>query len=190
MPLTVSVRKNTLVGRNRNYRFHSSCEARVGCDELMNIMSRSRTTLSKPDIIACMKLLTETISALVADGNFVKTPLGDFYLCAVGTGDQPDDPFTPDNERSGHGVRLRGCRLAFDQSDERLGLFLIPGSDAKGPGSRCSIYASVAPSLIILQPAPSLEPGDYALAVRTATTTGTLREVRLEEVVRVSAAHE
>ena len=80
MPLTVSVRKNTLVGRNSDYRFHTSHEASVDYDKLVDIMSRARTTLSKPDLVACLALWTEMVSEIVADGKFVKTPLGDFYL--------------------------------------------------------------------------------------------------------------
>lgn len=107
MPLTISVRKNTLVGRNSNFRFHTSHDGSVDYDKLMDIMSGARTTLSKPDIVACMTLLAETVSDLVADGKFVKTPLGAFYLCAIGTIDDPEDSFTPGIKRSGHGVRLR-----------------------------------------------------------------------------------
>ncbi len=70
-------------------------------------MSKARTTLTAPDIVACLKLLTETVSELVADGNFVKTGLGDFYLCAVGTIDNTDESFRPGKGRQGHGVRLR-----------------------------------------------------------------------------------
>lgn len=107
MALTVSARKNTLAGRTKAWRFHTSHGAKVGYEELLEIMARSRTTLSKPDIVACMTLLTETVSSLVAEGKFVKTPLGDYYLCAVGTADGPGDPFTPNSPGSGHGLRLR-----------------------------------------------------------------------------------
>lgn len=236
MPLTVSARKNTLVGRNSSYRFHTTHGASVGYDELVDIMSKARTTLSKPDIVACMTLMTEIVSDLVADGKFVKTPLGDFYLSAIGTIDHPEDSFNPGDEESGHGVRLRfrpdrqaeatigkvvrvrrddtrssrnphiigmetigktgedalepgdllrlrGYRLAFDATDESQGVFLALGE--RVPITRCSVYANVEPSLLILQLPPNLEPGDYTLIVRTATATGTSREARMEGLVKV-----
>lgn len=107
MALTISARKNTLTGQSRAWRFHTSHEAIVSCEDLIDLMAGSRTTLSKPDLVASMALLTETIAALVAEGKFVKTPLGDFYLCAVGTIDKPGEAFTPGRAESGHGFRLR-----------------------------------------------------------------------------------
>ncbi len=62
-----------MVGRNSNFRFHTSHDGSVDYDKLMDIMSEARTTLSKPDIVACMTLLAETVSDLVADGKFVKS---------------------------------------------------------------------------------------------------------------------
>ncbi len=241
MPLIVSVRKNTLVGRNRSYRFHASHEASVSYGKLVEKMSQARTTLSRPDIVACMTLLAETISELVSDGKFVKTPLGDFYLSAVGTVDNPDDSFSPNKPLSGHGVRLRfrpdrsaeaaiarglrvrrddsrslpaprilaldpvvarpegrlepgdlirlrGYRLAFDLADEAQGVFLSAGASAAVV--RCSIYASVAPRLLILQLPPSLEPGSYNLKVRMATATGSRREGGMDGPIAIGAALE
>ena len=241
MPLIVSARKNTLIGRNSDYRFHTNHEATINHDQLVNIMSRARTTLTAPDIVACLSLLTETVSDLVADGNFVKTGLGDFYLCAKGRIDDPDESFRPGKDRQGHCVRLRfrpdrsteariartvrilrddsrasrkpnivcleavgkrpdtglvpgdlvrlrGYRLAFDPADEKLGVFLSP--DARIPGTRCSVYASVAPRLVILQLPPKLEPGNYSLIIRTATAAGAVREAWMTEPVSVRAAGE
>lgn len=238
MPLTVSVRKNTLIGRTKNYRFHTIHESTVGYDKLVSIMSEARTTLSKPDIVACITLLAETVSDLVSDGKFVKTPLGDFYLSAIGTIDDPGDSFSPSKERSGHGVRLRfrpdrsaeakiakalhvkrddsrslpapyilalepvvtkpdrrfepgdivrlsGYRLAFDRGDQAQGVFLA--NEATRAVYRCSVYAHVAPSLLILQLPPEIEPGDYALTVRTATATGSRREGRLGGSLAIGA---
>ena len=105
MPLIVSARKNTLIGRNSDYRFHTNHEATINHDQLVNIMSRARTTLTAPDIVACLSLLTETVSDLVADGNFVKTGLGDFYLCAKGSIDDPKGSFRPGKDRQGQGIR-------------------------------------------------------------------------------------
>ncbi len=238
MPLIVSARKNTLIGRNSDYRFHTSHGTTVSYDQLINIMSRARTTLTAPDIVACLRLLTETVSELVADGNFVKTGLGDFYLCAVGTIDNTEESFRPGKGRQGHGVRLRlrpdrsteariartvrvlrddtrssrqpnivcmeavgktpdstlvagdmirlrGYRLAFDPANEEQGVFLSKITPI--PLMRCSVYASVAPRLVILQLPPKLKPEDYSLMIRTATAAGTVREGWMTEPLSVRA---
>ena len=114
MPLIVSARKNTLIGRNSDYRFHTSHGATVSYDQLVDIMSKARTTLTAPDIVACLRLLTETVSELVADGNFVKTGLGDFYLCAVGTIDNTEESFRP-----GRAVKGTAYGCASGPTDRR-----------------------------------------------------------------------
>ncbi|MBU0927422.1 MAG: DUF4469 domain-containing protein [Spirochaetes bacterium] len=250
MALLVSTRENTLVGRTEAWRFHARHSGTVQYDRLLDIMARSRTTLSKPDLVAAVQLLSETVSSLVADGMFVKTPLGDYYLSAVGTAKAADDRFEPRTASSGHGLRLRfrparaaeaailesvrfrkddeaprrypapqelepvheasrdpgagpggstrgstrgsvgrrslapggfarlsGRNLRFDEADERLGVFLVPLGG--GEPRRCSAYAEIRPSLVIFQSPPDLLPGDYALAARTATKAGTVREGRL-----------
>ncbi|MGD9938924.1 MAG: DNA-binding domain-containing protein [Clostridia bacterium] len=107
MALTIGIRANTLVGGKRSLRFHTMHQKIIDCNELIAIMSAARTTVSKPDIAAVVTLLTETISSLVSDGNFVKTPLGDFYLTAVGTADSEGEPFIPNRPANGQGFRLR-----------------------------------------------------------------------------------
>ncbi len=107
MPLTVSARMNTLVGRTKAWRFHTSHSGTVSYERLMDIMAASHTTLSLPDIVACMTLFAQTVSSLVADGQFVKGPLGDYYLCAAGTIDSPSETFNLDSGRGGHVLRLR-----------------------------------------------------------------------------------
>jgi hypothetical protein len=107
MALTIGARVNTLVGGKKSVRFHTRHQGIIDYDELITIMSAARTTVSKPDLVAVVTLLTETISNLVADGNFVKTPLGDFYLTAVGTANSEGEPFAPNRASNGHGFRLR-----------------------------------------------------------------------------------
>jgi len=107
MALTVSARMNTLAGRTKSWRFHTCHSGAVSFERLMDIMAASHTTLSLPDIVACMTLFSQTVSSLVADGKFVKGPLGDYYLCAVGTIDSPSETFNLDSGKGGHGLRLR-----------------------------------------------------------------------------------
>lgn len=241
MSLTVGARRNTLVGGAKAVRFHTRHRSIVDYTRLVDIMADARTTLSKPDLVAAVALLTETISSLVADGEFVKTPLGDFYLTAVGTADSESEPFTPRRKSSGHGFRLRfrpdravekvmaakvlvkrddeagkrrpcldrlipirdpvaagtgepadddrnesilvcrgdfarleGSLLGFEQSDERLGVFFEPlhGAAHSELGVRCRAYASIKPSLVILQVPPELEAGDYIVRLHSATKAG------------------
>ena len=107
MALMVSARINTLVGRTKAWRFHTSHSGMVSYERLLDIMAGSKTTLSLPDIVACMTLFAQTVSGLVADGKFVKGPLGDYYLCAVGTIGESSEAFNLSSGRGGHGLRLR-----------------------------------------------------------------------------------
>jgi hypothetical protein len=43
----------------------------------------------------------------VADGKYVKTPMGAFYLCASGKLESPDQAFTPKDGSSAHDLRFR-----------------------------------------------------------------------------------
>ncbi|HUW69146.1 MAG TPA: hypothetical protein VMX33_02835 [bacterium] len=52
-------------------------------------------------------LYCQTVSRLVADRFFVRGPLGDHYLSAIGTARNEDDRFMPSRRSSGHGYRLR-----------------------------------------------------------------------------------
>jgi hypothetical protein len=80
----------------------------------MPLIVSARTTLTAPDIVACLRLLTETVSNLVADGNFVKTELGDFYLCAKGSIDGRKNP-------SGRARTIKGtaCGCASGPTDRQ-----------------------------------------------------------------------
>lgn len=107
MALTVGIRENTLSGTKKAWRFHTSHDEIVEFDELLRIMARSRTTRSAPDLGAAFTLISETIERLVADGKFVKTPLGDYYVTATGSAGSRQEHFEPHRKSSGHGLRLR-----------------------------------------------------------------------------------
>jgi hypothetical protein len=70
-------------------------------------MAQGRTTLSKPDISGCLQLLVEELVKLVADGKYVKTPVGAFYLCAGGKLETKNQPFTPGAGTLDHALTLR-----------------------------------------------------------------------------------
>lgn len=107
MALIVGARKNTLAGRTKEYRFHASCSGTVDVDELVDVMARANAGLGREEIEAGFELLAKTVAELAADGNYVKTPLGAFFISAVGVADSDSSPFTPGDESSGHGFRLR-----------------------------------------------------------------------------------
>jgi len=107
MALIVGARKNTLAGRTKEYRFHASCSGSVDVDELVDVMARANAGLGREEIETGFELLAKTVAELAADGNYVKTPLGAFFISAVGVADDDSSPFTPGDESSGHGFRLR-----------------------------------------------------------------------------------
>ncbi len=107
MPLIVGLRDNTLVGRTESYRFHSRCSGGVDFEDLVELMAEGRTTVTAPDIRAVLELFRQTVAELAADGRYVRTPLGSFYLSAVGTAASPGASFTPRVKDSGHELRLR-----------------------------------------------------------------------------------
>jgi hypothetical protein len=69
-------------------------------------MASGRTTLTKPDIAGCLELYAEEIAKLVADGRYVKTNIGSFYLCASGKLESADQAFTPGTGEGAHALRL------------------------------------------------------------------------------------
>jgi hypothetical protein len=106
MSLSVVALKNHLATCENPYYAHTEWSATVEYEKLVDIMATGRTTLTKPDIRGCIELLVEEIVKLVADGKYVKTPLGSFYLCASGKFDSPDEAFTPGEGENAHELRL------------------------------------------------------------------------------------
>ena len=106
MALLVVPLKNHLATSPNPYYVHTEWSDTVEFDRLIEIMAAGRTTLTKPDIAGCLELFAEEVSRLVADGKYVKTGLGAFYLCASGKLDAPDQAFTPGSSESAHALRL------------------------------------------------------------------------------------
>jgi len=106
MSLIIAPRKNHLPTSDAAYLVHSQCSDTVTYDELLDILAEGNTTLTRPDAACNMELLVEKIAKLVADGKFVQTPLGSFYLCASGTLSSADQAFTPRTEGSNHDLQM------------------------------------------------------------------------------------
>jgi len=106
MSLSVVALKNHLATSQSPYYVRTSWADTVEYPELVDLMAKGRTTLTKPDIAGCLELLTEEVTKLVADGKYVKMPLGAFYLCASGTLDSLDQAFSPGSSETSHALRL------------------------------------------------------------------------------------
>ena len=106
MSLVVVSQKNHLPTSANSFFVHTAWSDTIEYDSLVDIMASGRTTLTKPDIAGCLELLTEEVMKLVADGKYVKFPLGSFYLCAAGKLDSADQAFTPQDSSSEHALRL------------------------------------------------------------------------------------
>ncbi len=63
----------------------------------------------------------------------------------------------------------------------------LPEPEYDEPGTRCLVYASVAPRLVILQLPPKLESGDYSLMIRNVMAAGAMKEARMTEPVSIRA---
>ncbi|GAB1455356.1 hypothetical protein MASR2M48_06630 [Spirochaetota bacterium] len=157
MALTVGARKNTLTGKNKEFRFHASCSGSVEKDEFIEIMSRENSALGRKELEAALALIGRTLARLVADGNSVRTPIGAFYLSAVGLADKESSPFTPRDEASGHGFRLRFRpdrsfeaqvteRVSVNRDDSSWQLFPRPASLLSEVGKR---NAGFKPGLMV-----------------------------------------
>ncbi|HUX41807.1 MAG TPA: DUF4469 domain-containing protein [Rectinemataceae bacterium] len=155
MPILISARENNLVGAKRPWRFHTRHDGIVDFDRLVDVMAKARTTLSRPDILATLTLFSEIVTSLVADGKFVKTPLGDYYLTAVGKVLDASGKREADSKDAGPKVRLR-FRPARD-AERAMSKAVSVRREAEGP--------QVAPrplSVLPLDGAPSLGPGGTA----------------------------
>ncbi len=116
MALQYVLYKNHLATSEDPYFVHSQCSGIVEWDDLLDVMAKGRTTLSKPDITGCMQLFVEELQKLLADGRNVKTPFGTFYVRARGTMGDETTPFTPGSATGNHSLRI-GWRP--DQDFER-----------------------------------------------------------------------
>lgn len=106
MALSVIALKNHLSNCSKPYVAHAEWSETVEFEKLVELMAAGHTTLGKPDIKACSELFLEQMIKLLAEGKYVKTSLGAFYLCASGTFDSLDESFTPSSGSNNHMLRL------------------------------------------------------------------------------------
>ncbi|MFA6507213.1 MAG: DNA-binding domain-containing protein [Treponemataceae bacterium] len=104
--LSVYPMKNYLKTCEHPFFIRSYCSDTIELDELIDIMAKGRTTLSKPDITGCLQLFVEELINLVSDGKHVKTPVGAFYLSASGKLDTVAQPFSPGSGTLDHALTL------------------------------------------------------------------------------------
>ena len=106
MSLTIRAMRNHLGTSEYPYYALASWYEFINSDAFMDRMAAGRTTLSKTDIIAVFQLAREELARLLADGCYVKTPLGAALPVAKGSFRSRSDPFLPRDPNSGHELRF------------------------------------------------------------------------------------
>lgn len=106
MALRIRAIPNNLKTGDKPYFAYASSSDLIESEEFIDRMAAGRTTLSKTDILAVFQLAREELSCLLADGCYVKTPLGSAYPVARGAFASPLEAFRPGKRGSGHGLRF------------------------------------------------------------------------------------
>jgi len=106
MPLTIRAMRNHLGTSEYPYYALASWYDFIDSDAFIDRMAAGRTTLSKTDIVAVFQLAREELTRLLADGYYVKTPLGAALPVAKGSFRSTWDPFLPRDPNSGHELRF------------------------------------------------------------------------------------
>lgn len=83
--------------------------------------------------------------------------------------------------KAGDYLCIEGKRIKFDKANQAEGIFFINGST-----HRAAQYAMVSPRMVMAKIPPDLEPGSYAVAVRTMPTGKETKEGRLKSELAVS----
>lgn len=122
MALTIRTMRNHLGTSDKPYYALASVSELVECEAFIDRMASGRTTISKTDIIAVFQLAREELGRLLAEGCYVKTPLGAALPVAKGAFREADDPFLPRSAGSGHELRID---FRIDPSIEREALASI-----------------------------------------------------------------
>jgi hypothetical protein len=135
MSLKIRAARNNLGTSESAFYAFASWSTVVESDDFIDHMASGRTTLSKTDIIAVFQLAREELVRLLADGCYVKTPLGSAIPRASGKLDSPTDLFQPGCQGSGHGLRFD---FRLDPKIEREALASLrcirdSGSDLRSP---------------------------------------------------------
>lgn len=104
--LKVTSQRCYLPASKTPFVIRSYCSETIEVNELIDIMATGRTTLSKTDIEAVMRLLFEEVQDLICKGYYVKTPIGNLYLNTSGSLVTEDEPFCPNDMNNNHEIKL------------------------------------------------------------------------------------
>ena len=105
--LKVTSQRCYLPASKTPFVIRSYCSETIEVNELIDIMATGRTTLSKTDIEAVMRLLFEEVQDLICKGYYVKTPIGNLYLNTSGSLVTEDEPFCPNDMNNNHEIKLQ-----------------------------------------------------------------------------------
>jgi len=106
MALTIRAMRNNLGKGSSPYYALASWSGIVEPEDFIDRMAAMPTTLSKTDIVAVFQLAREELSGLLAEGYYVKTPLGSAIPRASGKLATESEPFLPARAGSGHDLRF------------------------------------------------------------------------------------
>jgi hypothetical protein len=106
MALRIRAARNNLGTSESAFYALAAWSEVVESDDFIERMALGRTTLSKSDIMAVFQLAREELARLLAEGCYVKTPLGSAIPRASGKLKSPDEPFQPGRGGSGHELRF------------------------------------------------------------------------------------
>ena len=157
MPIKISTSKNHLGTSKKPFTVRTESSVRVEFEELVSIMAAGRTTITAPDIAGTFLLQKQELAKLVADGKYVKTPFGSFYLSTC------------------------GLRLRFDEVDQNQGVFFINGTEHRSPG-----YAYLDNRTVVAQVPENIEPGPYEVYIRCINHSKELKQGKAERALTVS----
>lgn len=106
MSLTIRAMRNHLGTSEKPYYALASWSEVVESEAFIDRMAAGRTTISKTDILAVFQLAREELARLLAEGCYVKTPLGAALPVAQGSFASLCDSFLPKSPDSGHELRF------------------------------------------------------------------------------------
>jgi hypothetical protein len=99
MAVTYSLVENTLNSQIKNYTAKTVNTRSYGLDEIIDLIVRGGTTLTKADLNAAMTAFNSVVANIIADGGAVNTPLFNTQPSISGTFDNPSENFNPIKHR-------------------------------------------------------------------------------------------
>ena len=154
---------------------HIAANQNLEQEEIIDLMMRRGTTLTKADVTAVLQVYAEVVGELTSDGSAVNTPLFNTSFSVTGVFTSMTDSF----DKSRHSVSLnvgaslreaaksvRTEKVEGSNTDpyitEAQGVFLVPES---GDAVRCTVVAENKPARVMVP--QGIAPGTYYAEVRT-----------------------